>query len=94
MESLRASAWLNCNLDDAAKVIPEGVAEPKLSQASGEGPYATAVAWGTGGSGAVSFHDRGVAIGVQLEPAHAIEVDDRRAMDPAKDGRVQFPIEI
>ena len=35
-----------------------------------------------------------VAIGVQLEPAHAIEVDDRRAMDPAKDGRVQFPIEI
>ena len=35
-----------------------------------------------------------VTIGVQLEPAHAIEVDDRRAMDPAKDRRVQFLIEI
>src|SRR5580693_9889417 len=35
-----------------------------------------------------------VAIGVQLEPTHAIEVDDRRAMDPAKDGRVQLLIEI
>src|SRR6202050_1817587 len=38
MESLRASAWLNCNLDDAAKVILEGVAEPKLSQAKAHTP--------------------------------------------------------
>ena len=35
-----------------------------------------------------------VAIGVQLEAAHAIKVDDRRAMDPAKYGRVQLLIEI
>ena len=35
-----------------------------------------------------------VTIGVQLESAHAIEVDNCGAMDPAKDSRVQFPIEI
>src|SRR5580704_1891241 len=35
-----------------------------------------------------------VAIGVQLEPAHAIEVDDRRAMDPAENTGVQLLIEI
>jgi len=37
--------------------IPE-VAGTKVSQASGEGPYATAVACGTDDSGTVSFHDR------------------------------------